>query len=64
MLPWRKTWKMLLPLEIVSPHRERLRKEKAYHQQAEELLKTVGLEDANILATFRRHAATYLICRA
>ena len=46
MLPWRKTLEnLLLPLEIVSPHRERLRKEKkAYHQQAEELLKTVGLE--------------------
>ena len=43
---WRKTLEnLLLPLEIVSPHRERLRKEKkAYHQQAEELLKTVGLE--------------------
>ena len=46
MLPWRKTLEnLLLPLEIVSPHRERLRKEKkAYHQQAQELLKTVGLE--------------------
>ena len=46
MLPWRKTLEnLLLPLEIVSPHRERLRKEKkAYHQQAEELLKPVGLE--------------------
>ena len=29
MLPWRKTLEnLLLPLEIVSPHRERLRKEK------------------------------------
>ena len=37
MLPWRKTLEnLLLPLEIVSPHRERLRKEKkAYHHQAE-----------------------------
>ncbi|MEE1578063.1 MAG: ATP-binding cassette domain-containing protein, partial [Deltaproteobacteria bacterium] len=42
MLPWRKTLEnLLLPLEIVSPHRERLRKEKkAYMEQAEELLKT------------------------
>ena len=46
MLPWRKTLEnLLLPLEIVSPHRERLRREKqAYVKQAEELLKTVGLE--------------------
>lgn len=39
MFPWRKT------LEIVSPHRERLWKEKkAYHQKAEEMIKTLGLE--------------------
>ena len=31
MLPWRKTLEnLLLPLEIVSPHRERLRKEKKH----------------------------------
>jgi len=36
---------LLLPLEIVSPHRERLRREKqTYVKQAQELLKTVGLE--------------------
>jgi NitT/TauT family transport system ATP-binding protein len=46
MLPWRKTLEnLLLPLEIVSPHRERLRREKqTYVKQAQELLKTVGLE--------------------
>ena len=45
MLPWRKTLgNLLLPLEIVSPHRERLRKEKqSYIQRAEQLLNTVGL---------------------
>ena len=33
MLPWRKTLEnLLLPLEIVSPHRERLRKEKKAYQ--------------------------------
>ena len=33
MLPWRKTLEnLLLPLEIVSPHRERLRKEKLTSQ--------------------------------
>ncbi len=46
MLPWRRTLEnILLPLEIVSPHRERLRKErKQYVQKVEEMLKTVGLE--------------------
>lgn len=46
LLPWRTTLdNLLLPLEIVEPHRSRLRKEKkAYIARAEDLLKTVGLE--------------------
>jgi len=45
MLPWRKTLgNLLLPLEIVSPHREKLRSEKqSYIERAEHLLETVGL---------------------
>jgi len=46
MLPWRKVIdNVLLPLEIVQPHRSRFRREKAaYRAKAEALLKTVGLE--------------------
>jgi NitT/TauT family transport system ATP-binding protein len=46
MLPWRTTLdNVLLPLEIVEPHRSRLRKEKtAYTEKAEALLASVGLK--------------------
>ncbi|MEM8701722.1 MAG: ABC transporter ATP-binding protein [Pseudomonadota bacterium] len=45
MLPWRSTLSnVMLPLEIVQPHRANLRREKtAYTAKAEELLKLVGL---------------------
>src|SRR5215831_6491132 len=45
LLPWRKVIdNVLLPLEIVRPHRERFRQRKEeYRAQAEALLKTVGL---------------------
>lgn len=46
MLPWRTTLdNILLPLEIVEPHRSRLRRHKAeYVAKAESLLAQVGLE--------------------
>ncbi|MFN3685867.1 ABC transporter ATP-binding protein [Salinarimonas sp.] len=46
MLPWRTTLQnLLLPLEIVQPHRSRLRKHKAeYVARAESLLAQVGLK--------------------
>ena len=45
MLPWRKTLgNILLPLEIVSPHRELLKSQKkSYVEHAETLLEAVGL---------------------
>ncbi|SMP68747.1 ABC transporter ATP-binding protein [Desulfonatronum lacustre] len=45
LLPWRDTLRnIMLPLEIVEPHRSRLRKEKpAYLERARNLLRTVGL---------------------
>lgn len=45
LLPWRTTLQnVMLPLEIVQPHRSRLRAEKAaYEEQARALLKRVGL---------------------
>jgi len=45
LLPWRTCIdNVLLPLEIVPPHRQRIRREKAaYRAQAEALLQSVGL---------------------
>src|SRR5690606_24740401 len=45
LLPWRTTLdNVLLPLEIVEPHRSRFRSQRAeYRRQAEALLATVGL---------------------
>jgi len=45
LLPWRRTLdNVLLPLEIVEPHRRRLRRERAaYVERAERLLASVGL---------------------
>ncbi|MBZ8133986.1 ABC transporter ATP-binding protein [Afifella sp. IM 167] len=48
LLPWRTTIdNVLLPLEIVRPHRSRIRRSRAaYRERAEELLAQVGLEGA------------------
>jgi NitT/TauT family transport system ATP-binding protein len=50
LLPWRRTLEnILLPLEIVQPHRGRLRAEKgAYVAKVEALLKQVGLEGMGV----------------
>lgn len=46
LLPWRTTLgNVLLPLEVVAPHKHRLRHQRtAYRQQARDLLTTVGLQ--------------------
>ena len=48
MLPWRRTTEnVLLPLEIVAPHRQRMRTHKQeYRERAETLLASVGLAGA------------------
>ncbi|MBN8938420.1 MAG: ABC transporter ATP-binding protein [Rhizobiales bacterium] len=48
LLPWRTTLEnLMLPLEIVEPHRSRLRRHKAeYVEKAQALLESVGLKDA------------------
>ena len=47
LLPWRSTLRnVLLPVEVVQPHRSRFRRDKAaYTERARGLLKTVGLAD-------------------
>ena len=48
MLPWRTTGaNVLLPMEIVQPHRGRIRRSRAaYNERADALLASVGLEGA------------------
>ena len=48
MLPWRTTAaNVLLPMEIVQPHRSQIRRDKpAYMEKAQKLLASVGLPDA------------------
>ena len=64
LLPWRKVIdNVLLPLEIVEPHRHRFRRHKQeYRAQGEALLKTVGLDGfgERYLGIVRRHAAARL----
>ncbi len=47
LLPWRSTLRnIMLPVEVVEPHRSRLRRERAaYTARARALLKTVGLAE-------------------
>ncbi|MFZ5428392.1 MAG: ABC transporter ATP-binding protein [Thermodesulfobacteriota bacterium] len=47
LLPWRRLLdNVMLPLEIVQPHRSKLRSERArYEERARELLRTVGLKN-------------------
>ena len=48
MLPWRSTRdNVLLPMEVVEPHRRKIRTNRsAYQERADELLASVGLEGA------------------
>ncbi len=47
LMPWRTTLdNVLLPLEVVEPHKQRFRRNRAdYIEQAMKLLRTVGLAD-------------------
>ena len=65
LLPWRTTLEnLLLPLEIVEPHRSRIRRHKAeYVARAEALLASVGPRRPGrqvSVGTVRRHAAAHL----
>ena len=70
MLPWRLTRdNVLLPLEVVEPHRRRFRANReAYRERAESLLASVGLAGAGEQYPWqlsRRHAAgAPRLCRA
>ena len=71
LLPWRNTRdNVLLPLEIVEPHRSRFRRERdAYRRTADQLLATVGLAgfadqgDADARAGRPQAGAAALLCR-
>ena len=67
LLPWRSTRdNVLLPLEIVEPHRQKFRAEKAkYEAQADELLEIVGLDgfgDSSTLSRRPKTCSTDRIC--
>src|SRR5262249_32932237 len=56
LLPWRKVIdNVLLPLEIVEPHRRKFRRERErYRGEAEALLRTVGLDGFTELYPWER----------
>ena len=65
LLPWRSALEnVLLPLEIVEPHRGRIRAERsAYRERARRLLEKVGLGGIHrqvSVGALRRHAAAHL----